>query len=381
MRKAKLALIAVLLAALTLLLFSCIGMVKPKYKSYEEAYDYAKVLGYKGTLEDFVASLGGAKSKSIVEIKINEDGELIVRLRGGILKNLDKVGSGDDNPDGDNDEDPLPLDEDDLAEDPHVYSIATDNYGAQSTLSLQHDVAYDGNALETRIPDRSHYTTGYGSNHEVWSWICFPLDQIFDVQSIDLTHKYLTFYAKVSNAYLGLSFILVDESGVYSAERPVDLIDGNKTQFVYCESKEDGWYKVYIRFFGVGTETFGQRIYPAGSFFNQTKCKTIMLTTSNNSQNTLTDSYTYFDKVYLVDELEEDIDFNRVDIHLTNSNAATDFDVLIIGNSSIYTTNVGRVLQGIADQNGNPLYVKSYSKGNGTVSELYEMGWNRSRKN
>ena len=178
---------------------------------------------------------------------------------------------------------------DDMTDSEYVYSIATDNYGVKSTLTLQTQVKspLNENALKTVIPSRSNYSTGYESNCDVWSWICFPLDNIKNVVSYDLSTKYMKYYVKLDNACLTNSFILEDNNGVYSNEYGMSIADSSRASYYYVKELDDGWFCIYLKFSVVREDTFSQRTYLSGTKFDITHCKTILITTSNSQKNTL----------------------------------------------------------------------------------------------
>jgi hypothetical protein len=251
-------------------------------------------------------------------------------------------------------------DELDLSVNPLLYSIATDNYGAKANLTVQSEVALNGNALKNSIPDNTQYDTGYGSDKYVWSWLCIPIDDIFDEDYLDIKDKYLTFCVKFENSYQRMSVIIEDINGVLSSEYGF-AIDDNIYDSV-CSSKYlgNGWYKVYLRFLAAGEGTFGQREYPQGTKFDITKTK--------NSQ---MESTVYIDNMYLTEQIDSGYRFAQLDVYPPNSDAATETDILFIGNSFIYSSDVAYILQSIANENGKPLHLESYSKGNGYVYQLY----------
>ena len=274
----------------------------------------------------------------------------------------------------------------DLVENSLIYSVKTDKYGVKSEIILQDEIKISSeSALKTTIPSRSGYNTGYGDNYDVWSWLCFPFSEIYNVNSVDLSNKYMTYCVKFSNAYLWNSFILEDENGTYSSEYSISIGDKVNGSAFYTEALANGWYRVYINFSAVTGDTFAQRIYTTGTNFDITKSKKIMLTTSNSGKNTLNEANIFFDEVYLEDDiLDSNAVFKKAEIYPTNLNQETDIDILFIGNSFIYSSDVGNTLQSIADENDKNLYVESYSLGGGIVSEIYKKGiaqYNNSRTN
>jgi hypothetical protein len=78
--------------------------------------------------------------------------------------------------------------------------------------------------------------------------------------------------------------------------------------------------------------------------------------------------------MYFTDEISDAIVvFSNEEIYLPNPDSASETDILFIGNSFIYSSDVGAILQSIANENNKPLYIESYSKENGTAFELYNI--------
>lgn len=96
-----------------------------------------------------------------------------------------------------------------------------------------------------------------------------------------------------------------------------------------------------------------------------------MLTTSNETKNSQMESTVYIDNMYLTEQIDSGYRFAQLDVYPPNSDAATETDILFIGNSFIYSSDVAYILQSIANENGKPLHLESYSKGNGYVYQLY----------
>lgn len=279
-------------------------------------------------------------------------------------------------PDDDDDDDEGNItvkDSFDLSESPLIYSLATDNYGAEATL-LQQKSAILGDILRVTIPDRSQYSTGYGNNYEVWSWLCLPLNSLYQTDFVDLTERYLSFRMNFLNASQTISFILEDERGTFSQERVIYVGSENNNTYSYYKLLPNGWYQVYIIFSTLNNQTFSGREYADGTNFDITRCKTVLITTSNAGKITTDSSHTYFDKMYLTDEISDDsVVFSNAEFYPPNPDFATQTDVLFIGNSFIYSSDIGAILQGIADENDKPLKIESYSLGNGNAAQLYQI--------
>jgi hypothetical protein len=232
------------------------------------------------------------------------------------------------------------------------------------------------NALQMTIPPNSQYTTGYGTNKDVWSWIYFPIAQIAEVGSVDFSGLYLTYCVKFDNAAVTNSIILRDGNGVMSKEHSAGSIPNRDSAVFYSEALSGGWYRIYVNFPAFTGETFEQRQYPLGAAFDITSVTEILITVSNGGKDTSKEAKIYFTGVFLSDEIGDGgVSFVKPEFYPRKTAGDSRPHILFLGNSFIYSSDIAAILQGMIDENGGQAVVESWSLGNGVVDRIFDAGY------
>lgn len=312
-----------------------------------------------------------------ITVRIVEDGSgsaVTVELKVVKQESPNDDGDDDNNDDNDDDDDDT-FEDEDLSVRNELYSVPVLNYGVESSIKAQGNVVKKGaSALQVTIPSRDNYTGGNGTNRDVWSWLCIPLWITGYSYTQSLTDMYMTYSVKFDNSFVWNSFILVDSFGTYSKEYGITM--GGKGATFYSRAEANGWYDVVLNFGAVTGEPFSQIDYPPDKSFDLSQVVTIMLTVSNSGKDTSREAKIYYDDMYITDDISSNgAEFDMREVYRDNPNQDIETDILFLGNSFIYSSDIGAILQSIADDNGKPLRVESYSKGNGTASELYGIGF------
>jgi len=246
-----------------------------------------------GTFEYTIDAIQYVDNQAVKNVKMK--GDKTVKIK--VLESADDIKT------------PAPI-SDDLSKSGAVFSTAADNYGVQSSVAVQTQITMPGSesALCVTIPPNSQYSTGYGPNNDIWSWVHFPIYEILGSYS-NLYGTYLTYCIKFDNAPPFGGFILEDSTGVWSAGYGTVHTNTGTQPVYYNEPLSGGWYRVYVNLSAVTAATYEQRSYDYGIFFNLNTVADIVISITNDGKNTAQPAKIYFDQVYLLDAVPSGVNF------------------------------------------------------------------------